>query len=189
MNQYYTGPARAKLEEVARTARASFEAVGRLDRRSQCLARRRPASSKAQELADRWQKLIVGFTGGDPDYCRRTRCPLQGPRILAARFSAANGAVRKQGRRGIHLQSSGNPQGREKSRARKQVVEWSPQSVGRSVEWGSTEEQELEPVAAVRPRPVSDAVRVIVRHATNQPASNAIKPSCQASRRTLKARA
>ena len=72
MMQYYTGPARDKLEERKKLwspelqeqvskqwAELIAEVNASLDED--------PAGPKAQELAGRWQKLVEGFTGGDPD--------------------------------------------------------------------------------------------------------------------------
>jgi DNA-binding transcriptional MerR regulator len=72
MMKYYTGPARAKVEE--RKKLWSPELQEQVSRQwSELIAEvnasldEDPASPKAQELAGRWQKLIEGFTGGDPD--------------------------------------------------------------------------------------------------------------------------
>lgn len=72
MMRYYTGPARAKLEE--RKKLWSPELQERVSREwAELIAEvnasldEDPASPKAQALADRWQKLVEGFTGGDPD--------------------------------------------------------------------------------------------------------------------------
>jgi DNA-binding transcriptional MerR regulator len=72
MTRYYTGPARAKLEE--RKKLWSPELQEQVSRQwTELIADinaslgEDPASPKAQQLAGRWQELIDGFTGGDPD--------------------------------------------------------------------------------------------------------------------------
>jgi MerR family transcriptional regulator, thiopeptide resistance regulator len=72
MMKYYQGPARAKLEE--RKKLWSPELQEQVSKQwSELIAEvnasldEDPASPKAQALAARWQKLVEGFTGGDPD--------------------------------------------------------------------------------------------------------------------------
>jgi DNA-binding transcriptional MerR regulator len=72
MMRYYTGPARAKIEE--RKKLWSPELQERVSKQwAELIAEvnaslgEDPASPKAQALADRWQELVEGFTGGDPD--------------------------------------------------------------------------------------------------------------------------
>jgi DNA-binding transcriptional MerR regulator len=72
MMRYYTGPAREKLEERKKLWSPQLqEQVSK--QWSELIAEvnasldQDPASPKAQALADRWQKLVEGFTGGDPD--------------------------------------------------------------------------------------------------------------------------
>lgn len=72
MMKYYNGPARVKVEE--RKKLWSPELQEQVSKQwSELIAEvnasldEDPAGPKAQELADRWQKLVEGFTGGDPD--------------------------------------------------------------------------------------------------------------------------
>jgi DNA-binding transcriptional MerR regulator len=72
MMRYYNDAARAKLEE--RKKLWSPELQERVSREwAELIAEvnasldEDPAGPKAQALAERWQKLVEGFTGGDPD--------------------------------------------------------------------------------------------------------------------------
>lgn len=72
MMRYYQGPAREKLEERKKLWSPELqEQVSRqwaeLIAEVNAALDEDPASPKAQALADRWQKLVEGFTGGDPD--------------------------------------------------------------------------------------------------------------------------
>jgi DNA-binding transcriptional MerR regulator len=72
MMRYYTGPAREKLEERKKLWSPELqEQVSKqwadLIAEVNASLDEDPASPKAQALADRWQKLVEGFTGGDPD--------------------------------------------------------------------------------------------------------------------------
>jgi DNA-binding transcriptional MerR regulator len=71
MNQYYSEEAQAKLAEKRKEWKPEMQAEVTkawtdLIRDVEAALDEDPASEKAQALLARWQKLVEGFTGGDP---------------------------------------------------------------------------------------------------------------------------
>ena len=65
-----------------------------------------PESDKAQALAERWTKLVEGFTGGDPQITQGLK-NRYAPGELAGRFPSDHNAVQQQEGVGFHWQGDG----------------------------------------------------------------------------------